>query len=138
MSRSIEANGRVDQWGDPEAAAGPRLRVQTIERTAICCIEDAEILFAEADVHAVREQLHRLVEDEGYSRLLLNFTGVRHVSCAVLGILANLQRKLGPTGGCIQLCGLDPLLQDMVRITHLDRVLDICTDEAEALDLLVS
>jgi anti-anti-sigma factor len=109
--------------------------VQTIERTAIFRIEAAELLFAEGDIHAVSEQLHRLVEGAGYSRLLLNFTGVRHVSSAVLGILANLQRKIGPAGGRIQLCGLDPLLQDMVRITHLDLVFEICTDEAEALGL---
>jgi hypothetical protein len=31
------------------------------------------------------------------------------------------------------LCGLDALLRDMVRITHLDQVFDICGDEAEAL-----
>jgi anti-anti-sigma factor len=107
-----------------------------VEKTSILRFSDAEVLFAEADVRAVGEQLKRLVGEGGHSRLLLNFTGVRSMSTGVLGILADLHRKLSPTGGRIMLCGLDPPLQDMVRITHLDTVFDVCTDEAEALGLV--
>jgi hypothetical protein len=32
---------------------------------------------------------------------------------------------------------MEPLLRDMVRITHLDRVFDVCGDEAEALGLVI-
>ena len=64
-----------------------------------------------------------------------NFAGVRYVSSEVLGILATLQREVEPTRGRITLCGLAPLLRDMVRITHLDRVFGIASDEAEALGL---
>ncbi|QDV39374.1 hypothetical protein ElP_73400 (plasmid) [Tautonia plasticadhaerens] len=60
------------------------------------------------------------------------------MSSDVLGILADLQRKFAPACGRIQFCGLDPLLRDMFRITHLEDVFDICTDEAEALGLLIS
>ena len=37
----------------------------------------------------------------------------------------------------IVLCRLDPLLRDMVRITHLDRVFEICGDEAEAVSRML-
>jgi anti-anti-sigma factor len=114
---------------------GPRLRVRTIERTAIVRFEDAEVLFEESVVHVVGQQFHRLLE-EGHTRLVVNFGGVRYLSSEVLGILAGLQREVEQTRGRIQLCGLDPLLRDMVRITHLDRVFDICGDEAEALGLM--
>ena len=67
---------------------------------------------------------------------MVNFAGVRYVSSEVLGILAGLQREVDPARGSITLCGLDPLLRDMVRITHLDRVFDVCGDEAEALGLI--
>jgi anti-sigma B factor antagonist len=62
---------------------------------------------------------------------------VRYLSSDVLGILAALHKKIEPARGHIQLCGLDPLLRDMVRITHLDQVFDVCSDEAEALGLLI-
>jgi anti-sigma B factor antagonist len=110
--------------------------VRTIERTILVRFEGAEVLFEKSTVQAVSEQLHRLIE-EGYTRLLVNFAGVRYLSCAVLGVLAAMQQKIEPARGRIQLCGLDPLLRDMVRITHLDRVFDVYSDEAEALGLML-
>jgi anti-anti-sigma factor len=98
---------------------------------------DAEILFDESAVRAVSERLNRLIAEECHTRLLLNFGGVQYLSSAVLGILAGLQRKIDPARGRIQLCGLDPLLRDMLRITHLDGVFDVCGDEAEALGLVL-
>jgi anti-anti-sigma factor len=107
--------------------------VRTIEPTAVVRFEEAEILFEEGAVHTVGRELRRLIEDEGHTRLVVNFAGVRYLSTEVLGILAGIQRKIDPVRGSIVLCGLDPLLRDMVRICHLDRVFDICGDEAEAL-----
>jgi anti-sigma B factor antagonist len=124
---------RGDRWDISEAAGRPRLRVRTVERTAVVRFEDAEILFEEGAVHTVGRELHRLIEEEGHTRLVVNLAGVRYLSSEVLAILAGIQRKVDPVRGSIVLCGLDPLLRDMVRITHLDRVFDICGDEAEAL-----
>jgi anti-anti-sigma factor len=106
-----------------------------IERVAIIRFEGVEILFEEAALQAVGEQLNRLIV-EGHTRLVLNFEGVRYLSSHLLGILARLQTKDGPARGYLQLCGLDPLLRDMLRITHLDGVFDVCRDEAEALGLI--
>ena len=134
---ATEAVARLDDRGDPgnfpaQGDAPPRLRVRTIERTAILRFEGAEILFEESAVHRVGQQLRGLIE-EGHTRLVVNFGGVRYLSSDVLGILAAVHKKIDPARGRIQLCGLDPLLRDMLRITHLDRVLDVCTDEAESL-----
>jgi anti-anti-sigma factor len=106
-----------------------------IERTAIARFVDSEILFEEAVVRAVGDQLDRLVAEEGHARFLLNFSGVRHLSGAVLGRLARLWRRVEPARGRVQLCGLDPLLRDMVRISHLDQVFEVFADEAEALGI---
>ena len=123
---------------DPaERGRGPRLRVRTIERIALVRFEDAAMLLTESDVGAVGEQLDRLVE-QGHTRLLLNLAGVRYLSSDVLAVLVRRQERLAASGGSLQLCGLDPLLRDMLRITHLDRVLDVCSDEAEALGLLLA
>ena len=130
--------GRGVRWSLREATGRPRLHVRIIERTAIVHFVDCEILFEEAVVRAIGDQLDRLIEG-GYTRLLLNFGGVRYLSCALIGRLAEIQRKkVDPARGRLQLCGLDPLLQDMLRITHLDRVFDVCCDEANALGLILS
>jgi anti-anti-sigma factor len=110
--------------------------VRVIERTAVIQFVHAEILFEEAVVRAIGDQLDRLIEG-GETRLLLNFAGVRYLSCALIGRLAALQKeKIAPVRGRIQLCGLDPLLRDVLRLTHLDRVFDVCGDETDALGLI--
>jgi anti-anti-sigma factor len=111
--------------------------VGTIERTAIVRFVDAVLFFEEAAVRAVSRQLHQLVREEGYTRLVVNLAGVSYLSSDVLGVLASVQREVDPARGRITLCGLDPLLRDMLRITRLDRVFDVCNDEAEALGLIV-
>jgi anti-sigma B factor antagonist len=135
MGSSSSDGRRRDPSDISEAAGRPSLRVRIVERTVVVRFEDAEILFDEGAVHTVRRGLHRLIEEEGHTRLVLNFAGVRYLSSEVLGILASLQTRVDPFRGSIVLCGLDPLLRDMVRITHLDRVFDVYGDEAEALRL---
>jgi anti-sigma B factor antagonist len=110
--------------------------VRTVERTALVRFADAEFLFEESAVRAVGEQLDRLITVEDQRRLVLNFRGVRYMSSDMLAALARLQKRVGPAGGRVRLCGLDPLLRQMVRVARLDGVLDVCTDEAEALGLL--
>ena len=134
---SSSDGSRGERWDISEAAGQPRLRVRTVERTAVVCFEDAEMLFEERAVHTVGRELHRLIEDEGHTRLVVNFAGVRYLSTEVLAILAGLQRQLDPVRGSIVLCGLDPLLRDMLRITHLERVSEVSGDEAEALGLIL-
>jgi anti-sigma B factor antagonist len=111
--------------------------VRTIERTALVRFEDAEILFEEAAVEAVGQGLHQLLAEERHTRLVVNFGGVSFMSSDVLAILAALQGEVDRACGSITLCGLDPSLRDMLRITRLDGVFDVCNDEADALGLIV-
>jgi anti-anti-sigma factor len=113
------------------------LRVRIIERTAIVRFPDVEMLFHEDIVQSLGDQLDRLIAEAGLTRLLLNLQGVRFLSGAMLGRFVGLQRKLEPGCGPVQVCRLDPMLRDILRITHLDRVFDVCADEAEALGLMV-
>ena len=97
---------------------------------------DAEILFEERPFKRLAEQLHRLIEDGEHPAAGEPVRGRGTCPARCWGVLAAVQKKIEPTRGSIELCGLDPLLRDMVRITHLDRVLDVCGDEAEALGLM--
>jgi anti-sigma B factor antagonist len=48
----------------------------------------------------------------------------------MLGRLAAQWQKLGAAHGRIRLCGLDPLVRDVLRISHLEREFEIYDDEA--------
>ena len=94
-------DGRRGVTALPEESAGrPHLRVRSIERPALVRFEDAEVLFEESAVQGVSQQLHCLIEG-GYTRLVVNFTGVRYLSSEVLAILAGLQRLVDPARGRI-------------------------------------
>jgi anti-anti-sigma factor len=69
--------------------------------------------------------------------MLLNFCGVQCISCGVLGMLAALHKRLEQAQARLVLCGLDPLMRQMIRICHLEPVFDIYADETEALSLVV-
>jgi anti-anti-sigma regulatory factor len=99
--------------------------VKTIDRTAIVQFVAAEIQFGPQEIRAFCDQLDRLV-DQGHTRLVLNLSGVKHLPGALLGRLAELQKKkLDLIRGRIQLCGLESPCQDVLRITHLDRIFDV-------------
>ena len=116
----------------PDDGTPPRLQVQFIERTAIVRFVDSEILFEEAGVRAISQQLHHLLE-EGHTRLLLNLEGIRYMSAGMLATLVGLQQRVERAQGRLGLFGLDPVLRDMVRICRLERVFEIFADEREAL-----
>ena len=110
----------------------PRLNVRVIDGLAVVDIVNADVLFEEGAVRELSTQLHWLVE-EGHTRLLLNLGGIRYMSSDVLGILARLHQRVERAQGRLGLCGLDPVIRDMVRICRLEQVFDIYSDEKEAL-----
>ena len=127
-----------DERGDPPPAVGrPRLRLRVLEPTALIRFEDAECLLDQAIVRELDRLLDRLSRTDGHPRLVLNFDGVRYLSSDVLARLARLAKRAEPAHGRPRLCGLDPILREVVRITRLDALFDVCGDEAEALGLIV-
>jgi anti-sigma B factor antagonist len=111
----------------------PGLRVRRFGRLTVVELVNAEVLIEPDMIENLSRHLNRLVE-EGHSRLLLNFGGVRSMSCHVLGVLASLYRKIQRQGGRLVLYGLEPLFRDMLRICRLDGLFEIYTDEAEAVE----
>jgi anti-sigma B factor antagonist len=133
---AASSTGNPDRTTPPSALVAPdglpRLIVRAVSGFSVVDIQNAEILFEEEAIRGLSTQLHRLIE-EGHTRLLLNFGGVRYMSSAVLAILAGLHRRLERAQARLGLCGLDSVLRDMVRICSLERMFDIYDDEREAL-----
>ena len=125
-------NGRHRIAVDPlPTPRRPRIRVRPGDGHVIVELVDAEVLLEEDAVREVGDQLYALVA-AGDTRLVLDFRRVRYISAAVLGKLVGLHRRVERARGRLRLRGLDPVLRDMLRICHLDRVLEIVPDEAEA------
>ena len=118
----------------PASEARPRLRVRTVRGFAVVDFLNTEVLLEEAAIRRVGDRLYGLIK-EGRTRIVVNFSGVRYASCALLGKLVWLHRHVEQASGALRLCGLDPVLKDALRICNLDRVFEIHDHEMEALNV---
>ena len=123
-SREALDSVQLDDW--------PRLSLRHADGLSVVEITHPQCLFDWRVVEEISAQLHRLVED-GHTRLVLNLGGVRFMSSDVLAVLAMLQRRTERANGRLGLCGLDPLMRDMVRICRIEHLFDIYTCDVDAL-----
>ena len=84
-------------------------------------------------VLGMREPLYDLVEKDHHRRIILNFENVRFLSSAPIGVLFQLKKKVEAVGGTVRFCCVDPDIQDVFRITSIDRLFDIHANEADAI-----
>jgi anti-sigma B factor antagonist len=110
----------------------PDLCVRKVGGLTVVDVVNAEALFEEKTVQELGERLRRLI-DQGNIRLVLNLSNVRYASSSVVALLAWLYLRLNTAGGTLSLCGLDPVLSDMLRICHLDRVVEVHATENAAI-----
>lgn len=100
----------------------------------VCVVHFADRrLTSESDLDRVGAELHRLVDELGKRKLLLNFANVERKSSAMLGKLASLNGRLRERGGKLVLCGISPGIMEAYRITRLDSILTIVADEQTGL-----
>ena len=109
------------------------LRVETVTGTTVVTFVESSLLSEEV-IQEVGDQLASLVEDQGNTRLLLNFSNVKFMSSAILGQLIKLNKKVTRANGRLKLCGFAPNLREVFRISQLDRLFEIYDDEQLALD----
>lgn len=86
--------------------------------------EDEKIL-DEVQISRLKEALEPIVEKNSDHKLILNFTNVRFMTSAVLGLLVRIHKKVAELGGTMQLSNLDSNLYRVFEITQLTKIFDI-------------
>ncbi len=76
-------------------------------------------------IERIKEELLDLAERAGHPKLIINFSGVKHISSAMLGTLMALQKKVKAAEGEIRLLGINDQLLGVFKLTRLDKVLKI-------------
>jgi anti-anti-sigma factor len=115
-----------------DANSRPDLCVRMVGGLTVVELVNAEALFEEGTIQVLGERIRRLVE-EGHVRILVNLSGVRYASSSLVALLAWLYLRIDTAGGVLSLCGLEPVLFDMLRICRLDRVVEVYANESAAL-----
>lgn len=71
--------------------------------------------------------------DGGASKLLVNFEQLNFISSAGLRVLLATAKKLGPAGGTLRICALNPTVQEVFDISGFGTILSVTGTEEEAL-----
>lgn len=112
--------------------AKPDILVQRIKQVTVVNFQDASMLDS-AHIDRVGEALYKLVDDEDRRQIILDFTDVKFLSSAALGVLVNLQKKAGKVKGQVLICGLRDEIHKVFKITNLDKLFKFHPDEHAAL-----
>ena len=91
-------------------------------------------LQSEQVIEKVGAELLDLVDEQGFTKVILSFNGVRFASSSMLAQVVKLHKKLMKQKGMLRLCSLTPSLREVLKVSQLDRLLDVHEDEASALN----
>lgn len=87
-----------------------------------------------SELETVASLLRNYILQKRPDRLILDFSRLRFLSSMMLGLLVDTWRRLKDYGGRMRICGLQPNLMRVFRVTHLDRIFEFSPDCDDALE----
>jgi len=113
----------------------PRVNVEYSEQATIVTFTDEKLL-EERDIVELQESLMGVIEQVEKINLILDFSTVKFLSSAVLGLLIRVSKKVYERDGQLRLCNISPRIYEIFKITRLTKIFDIFPDRASALESL--
>lgn len=86
---------------------------------------EEEKILDDGQISRLQEAFEPILARNGENKLILNFTNVRFMTSAVLGLLVRIHKKVAELGGTMQLANLDTNLRRVFEITQLTKIFDI-------------
>ena len=88
----------------------------------------------EGNIQIIGNQLFSLVEDDGRSKIVLDFSNVEYLSSAALGKLITMDKKVKAAKGKLRLCNVRPDIYEVFAITKLNKLFDMHDNLEQALE----
>ena len=83
------------------------------------------------------QALYKIIDEEDKRKIIMDFEKVQYMSSQALGILMAMRKKLGALKNTkLILCSVCPPLQQLLKITGLDKLLIIKPTQHEALKVV--
>lgn len=86
----------------------------------------------ELNVQQLGQELNDLVDKQYMVKLVVNFGKIKFLSSAVLGKLIALNKKIAAQKGRMAFCGINDDIMQVFKITKLDKLIPVFTDEDDA------
>ena len=114
------------------AASTPHIQVEIFDEGTVVSFVDERIV-EESLIEAIGQQLLNLVEKQGHTNLVLDFSKVKFLASAMLAKLFTLRRRVDQAKGKIHLCGIDRDLRVVFKFAPKG-AFEIFDDEQDALE----
>lgn len=114
------------------SAGHRRLDIEEVGDVTIAKFVDKKIL-DEGNIQIIGNQLFSLVEEDGRSKIILDFSNVEYLSSAALGKLITMDKKVKAAKGKMRLCSVRPDIYEVFAITKLNKLFDMQDDQEQAL-----
>ena len=111
----------------------PRISIYYAQNVTIVTLTDEKILDDE-DIKALEDSIMPLID--GPINLVVDFSNVRFLSSAVLGLLIRISKRINENKGRLRLCSINPRIYDIFKITRLDEIFEIYPDAKKAMQTL--
>lgn len=87
----------------------------------------------QADIQGVGTHLEQLVDQSGYPKLVIDFSGLHNMSSAMLGVLLSLGDKVRARKGAMRLASVPSSIVEVFKLGRLDKVFKIYEDLSDAM-----
>lgn len=113
----------------------PRISVDYAEGMTVVRLMDEKILDAD-NIQGIEDSIMPVIEQAEQIRLLVDFSNVKFLSSVMLGVLIRISKRVYERDGKLGLCGINPKIYEIFKITRLNKIFDIYEDTNEALSKL--
>ncbi|MBN1795350.1 MAG: STAS domain-containing protein [Sedimentisphaerales bacterium] len=117
------------------AEQNTRLEVEYGPQADIVTLTDEKIL-EDKDIRELEQQMQSVIEQSSIKKIVLDFSRVKFMSSAVLGLLIKISRRVYEQDGNLALCGISPKIYEIFKITRLTKIFDIYKDVDSAIEEL--
>jgi anti-anti-sigma factor len=110
------------------------MKIQSRQRGNVLVFD----VFGEMDLNEARNMKTMFQEklDEGFRLIAINLQGVPYVDSMGFGVLISCMRSLASVQGRMVLFGMNPAVEKIFKLTHLDRIISSVGDEQQSLEFL--
>lgn len=93
----------------------------------ICIVDIHNKIFERTYVNDLKNTIYSLIEQDAQN-ILINFTDLENIDAIGLGVLLSIQKIALVYNLNVRLYGLRPNVLQIIKQTHLNRVMDICSE----------
>ena len=102
----------------------PNLSIDYRGQVVIATLTDERIL-DEEQLQSLEVSFLPLIKQTPGIQLIISFENVKFLTSSVLGLLIRISKNVYEQDGTLRLCSIEPKIQDVFRITRLDKIFDI-------------